>query len=296
MNSNVELNSLPINESNNNISSMLLMNTSETSIDTCNTLPVDFDSSNSSVDTEDCLKQPIKLETSLPMLTDIAEETVYETEFFEETFKQEKTSMNDYIEKKELMIQSDGHDISNILIDTTISESAEQISKDEVDRNSANVINTCRTYINDGSKNEINANDSVQQINTSVSNNEIFITSASAVASTSEISNLISISNNTNFASGLLENVSLSNNSVDNNSNMNIDTVSNNVKSHVYTNISNVIHVNSINNNQKISTLKSIAIQSTPKFVPISIAPANPIKRPANISVGQPATNVSFSY
>lgn len=261
-----------------NVTSLILMNPSDVEMDTFTTLPIDFESSNSSMGTLVSVDESLK-DDSIPLLTDIAEETVYDTEeFFDETLKiDEKCDPCEFTSERHI-ITSNVDDISSVLIDSSIVECEDSVKSDDVEIGISGDINFKEDSI--CIQDDKNIGSSFIP-----ANNGVFM-STKASPSISEVSNLITISNNTNLASGILEIAQ-----DDSTSDGRVEIVSGN-NCGVFANNPNVIQINSINN-PKLSTLKPITLQSTSKFVPISIAP-NPSKRPANVSIGQPPSNVSF--
>lgn len=283
------------------VSDIILMNSSDANIDTFTTLPLDFDSSNSSIGTMesitiesmtmDSIDDPTKIDaSSLPLLTDIAEETVYETKLFDETLKLEESSLEAGFSDTNALEEQ--HDISNILMDTSVLETNENATDGHVFQDSLNDIHMKNELVEEELLiNDVNDGDT-NNSSAAGNKNDLFLPVSFAAESTSEVSSLITVSNNTNLVSGILENAALNNVPSDSLSNINVDLLPNSLKNNVYTNLSNVIQVNSVNN-KKLPTYKPIAIQSTPKFIPITIGP-NPAKRSANMSVGPPGSNVSY--
>lgn len=309
MNSEIRMSSASMNvESNNeNGSDVILVNSSNSNMDSFTTLPLDFDSSNSSIGTIESMNDVMKMESSIPMLTDIAEETVYETELFDETLKLDGNLIESKFLDENSCTEEDS-DVSNILIDTCVLETQENIVDNESSQDSVN--DTCTGRKENNSELTVNDVDTTENKFTITDNNgEIFVPVSYSSSSTSEmtnvitvsnkcevnnlitvanntseVSNLNSISNNTNLVSGVLENASIKDVPSDNVGDVNFEIISKNVP--------NVVQVNSLNN-KKLTTFKPIAIHNATKFVPISIAPTNLNKRPAAVSVGQQGSNVS---
>lgn len=299
--------SINVESNNENGSDVILVNSSNSNIDSFTTLPLDFDSSNSSIGTMESMNDVIKMESSIPMLTDIAEETVYETELFDETLKLDGNLIESKFLDENSCTEEDS-DVSNILIDTCVLETQENIGDNESSQDSVN--DTCTEGKEITSELTVNDVDSTEnKFTISDNNGEIFVPVSYSSSSTSEmtnvitvsnksdvnnlitvanntseVSNLITISNNTNLISGVLENASIKDVPADNVGDVNFEIISKSVP--------NVVQVNSLNN-KKVTTFKPIAIHNATKFVPISIAPANLNKRPAAVSVGQQGSNVS---
>lgn len=282
------------------------MNSSDGNMETFTTIPLDFDSSNSSMETVESVEETdVTLEGGIPMLTDIAEETVYETEFFDENGKPiDKFEVTSSEDEKKLMEEKYTElmacDISNVPIEINSCDMKEddklmeitesQTNKNDSDSDNADV--TSKTYIEDVNCNE---NSNISCSNSINSDENIFMTTLTPPVT--EVSEFISLSEkNGNGVSNLIENVTMDNSfASDSNSNINIIGIVPSSAQNTMSTVSSMITVNSLTN-KKISTFKPIAVQSaTTKFVPISIAPANAVKRPANISVGQ-SSNVSKTY
>lgn len=275
--STISMNVVP---STDNVTSLILMNPSDVEMDTFTTLPIDFESSNSSLGTLVSVDESLK-DDSIPMLTDIAEETVYGTEeFFDETMKMDEKSDSCEFSSEQHIITSSVDDISSVLIDTSVVECEDTVRADDVRIDISGDIDFKGDSI-------CVEDDKIINSTFIPANNGVFM-SSTASPSISEVSNLITISNNTHLASGILEIAQ-----DDSMSDGRVEIVSGNSGS-VFASIPNVIQMNPVSN-PKLSTFKPITLQSTSKFVPISIAP-NPAKRPANISIGQPSSNVRLFF
>lgn len=272
--------SMDVVPSTDNVTSLILMNPSDVEMDTFTTLPIDFESSNSSLGTLVSVDESLK-DDSIPLLTDIAEETVYGTEeFFDDTIKIEEKSDSCEFSGEQHIITSSVDDISSVLMDTSVVECEDTVRADDVNIEISGDIDF---------KGDTICVEDDKIINSSFipANNGVFMSSTTS-PSISDVSNLITISNNTHLASGILEIAQ-----DDSTSDGRVEIVSGNNNS-VFASIPNVIQMNTVNN-PKLSTFKPITLQSTSKFVPISIAP-NSAKRPANISIGQPASNVGLFF
>ncbi len=282
--------SVSVESNSDNVSDIIIMDSSDTNLDNYTSLPVDFESSDSSLETMESMDDTIRVESNLPVFTDVAEETVYETEeLFDDALRfPDKPEKDD---SENLIIdQHAENSLSDILVDNTGSESSTIIDISDVNHKSNDASVESELPATGDQPAEV-----IASISTSIAdavNKSFLVTSALPAPSTSEISNLITISKNTNLASGVLEKVAVNNVSAEN-SIPNIGVVPGSMSSTAYAGISNVIQVNSIGNNKNISNLKPFTIQNTRKLLPISIAPTNTIKRPASISIGQPTSNVS---
>lgn len=280
--SDIEISSAPLNvEGSDGISDLIMINADDTNMDTFTTLPIEFDSSNSSIETMESIEETIHVESNPPMLTDIAEETIYETEFFEESIKSE-LEKSDHMKSK---LQVD--DISDIQMEVNSilkpEESIEELSEDHLSEFEKNTENLSQLDSKSGTF--YNPNDLMNcDDNSNTTDEHIYMTLTSN--NSTETSNTISSANNKNepkIVSNLIENITIKNSSRGI-----VEVLPGGSKN----NTSSLINLNSTTN-KKLSALKPIAVQNTSKFVPISIAP-NPMKRPATISIGQANTNVSY--
>ena len=267
--------SMTVVPSTENVSSLILMNPSDVEMDSFTTLPIDFESSNSSMGTMASVDESLK-DDSIPMLTDIAEETVYDTEFFEETLKEEKSDSPEFHGDNHIL-SSGVEDIPGVLIDTPIMECEDTVKSNAIKIEDSDIDFHTESIC-------VDKNSDLAFVPT---NNGILVSTAAPSPSISEVSNSIKISKNTNLAAGILE-ISQD----DSASDSRVEIVSG--SSTVLTSMPNVIQMGSANNS-KLSTYKPFTLQSNAKFVPISIAP-NPAKRPANISIEQASSNVCIFY
>lgn len=305
MNSDVKFSVVQLNADSNGdeVTDIILLNSDDANMDTFSEIPLEFDSSNSSIGTLGCGDDSRGVETELPILTDIAEETIYETEFFDETLKLEDSVIN---HGKDSLVE-ESNDISNILMETVSSESNENSVENDIYNQSKHVDSPLKNEHDDFLDSEIletvaesDCSDFIARIEEENRNDltnkltDMLVEKLTPLSDSpgDEVSSLITVSNNTNLVSGMLENATLKNLSapVDKTNNTNVEFLTGS-KSTVYTNLSNVIQINAINN--KISTLQPITVQSAHKLVPISIAPANLIRRPASVSVKACGQNVS---
>lgn len=287
LNSDIEVSSAPLNvESTDGISDLILLNAEDTNIDSFTELPIDFDTSNSSMETVESIEDGINVESSIPMLTDIAEETIYETDFFEENLKCDSEHSN-------LNSRLDGcTDISDIPIDINSilkpEESIEEISESQLNELNKSTENSDES--DSKSNSEVpNNDDNCDDSNTA--DEHIFVTLSSDNGTGTNTVSLADMRSEMKIVPNLIENITIESTPTGDSGSVNVvEVVPSSSKNNIIT--SNLINVNSITA-PKMSTFKPIAVQNTSKFVPISIAP-NSMKRPASISIGQPSTNVSM--
>jgi hypothetical protein len=318
MNSNLKISVAPsdVDSSSEEVTDIILLNSDDANMTTFSEIPLEFESSNSSISTADSTDDTTKIEAPLPMLTDVAEETIYETEFFEESLQLEDSILK---ESRNSLVQ-EHNDISNILMETIVPESNEYPVENDIYAESTEIDILAKEMEEEeeeetkGAEEDDDADFLDSEILETVDENEIAdfdangkieanlisndngdgILIAAPVSasnpSANDLSNLITVSNNTNLVSNLLGNATLDNLTAVAEETNNIEFLAN-PKSTVYTNLSNVFQINAIGN--KISTLQPITVQSAPKLVPISIAPANAIKRSTAIPIGPASPNVS---
>lgn len=296
---------MDVNSTSNDVSDMILMPSEDSNMDTFSSLPIDFDSSNSSLGTIE-----LKNESAIPMLTDIAEETVYETdEFFDETIKvHEDCDRNEYFEEKCVVTTGaqNKSDLSNIFLESPQSiDASARLDGDDIDHESNTVeekfLENVETYCSEDSNSNVTIEDGDYDSNADTilissemrggkdSGDVSSLISAplddAGAVSSSEVSNLITISKNTNLASELLDNMTLDNVSCDGGS---MTIVSNETNSNL------AISGSSISPGMKFKKISSPKVIKTPTYVPITIA-SQSIKRSADTSVGQPSSNVKKS-
>lgn len=278
----MEISSGPLNiENAESISDLILMNSNDANLDTFTTLPIDFDTSDSSVETIESVEETINVESNIPMLTDIAEETIYETEFFDENVRSEP----DKCQTSSKLRQTD---ICNIPIDVIKSDDSVIEINDETQLNELSKSSSGMSDESDSKSTFVLHNEEISCDGSSSNNEEHIYVTLSSDNCTTETTNTVTFADakDTSKSTNLIENITIDNlTSVDSTSDT-VEVVLGNSKPN---NTSNLFNVNS--GMRKVPTLAPLSVQNTSKFVPINIAP-NSLKRPAAISIGQPSPNV----
>ncbi|XP_065218315.1 protein lin-54 homolog [Planococcus citri] len=280
-NSSMEISSAPLNvDSTDGLSDLIMINSGDPNLDTFSALPIEFETSDSSIGTIESVEETINIESNIPMLTDIAEETIYETEFFDENVRSESDNCDTSSKTQQI-------DIGDIPIEVIRSDdSIEEIT----DLTQLNDFSKCSgTSDESDSKNTfmLRNEESICDDSSSVNEEHIYVT-LSSDNTTIETTNTITLADtkDTSKSTYVMENVTLHNNStVADSTSDTVEVVVGNSKPN-NTSIFNISPVV-----RKVPTLAPLSVQNTSKLVPINIAP-NSLKRPAAISIGQPSPNL----